>query len=83
MQVTEFGMLMLVKPLQPENAAFPMLVTSLLIITFLILELPANQLNICLQWNVTFVRALQYANAFSPIADTELGMLMLVKPIQR
>ena len=38
MLVTLFGIVMLIKPLQLENASFPMLVTPSSITTFLTLE---------------------------------------------
>ena len=42
MLVTELGMVMLVRPLQPQNASSPMLVTELPIVTLVRLVQPEN-----------------------------------------
>ena len=78
-------MTILVRLLQPENAALPMEVT----------ELPMSMLARCVQLKKAFsliavtelgmtilVRLLQPENASLPISVTELGMTMLVRPLQ-
>ena len=89
-------MVRLVKPLQPENAPGPIEVTELGIIVFshpLINVFVAVSI-MALQFSresytelplSTFmlVKPLQLPNALLPIEVTDLGMVTLVKPLQR
>ena len=89
-------MVTLVKPLQPSNAQSPISVTELGIIVFLhpLINLFVAVSIMALQFSresytelplSTFilVKPLQLPNALLPIEVTELGMVMLVKPLQR
>ena len=86
----------LVKPLQPENAYQPIEVTDLgmivllhpLINVFVAVSIMALQFSRESYTELplsTFmlVKPLQLPNALLPIEVTELGMVMLVKPLQR
>ena len=85
----------LVKPLQPENELLPIEVTELGMIVFLhpLINVFVAVSIMALQFSresytelalSTFmlVKPLQPQNALKPIEVTELGMVMLVKPLQ-
>ena len=91
MVVTELGMDMLVRPLQPENAELPMDVTVLGIMVFwqprinILLAVSIIALQLLRESNIVFpldtvilVKPLQPENAFSPMVVTELGIVTLV-----
>ena len=82
--VTLLGMLMLVKPVQPENELLGMLVPPLITTVFRddgTLELPPNmEVNVWLVvGNVILINSLQFLNASAPMLVTLSGMVMLVK----
>ena len=95
MLVTEFGMVMLVNPLQPENAELPMLVIEFGIMVFLH---PAIKVLVCVsiialqllrlsyfvfpEATTIFVKPSQFLNAEEAMLVTEFGIVMLVKPVQ-
>ena len=86
-------MVTLVKPLQPEKAELPIEVTELWMVVFLqpaskvfvavsiiALQLSLESyLELPLSTTIDF-KPLQKEKTLSPIEETELGMLMLVKP---
>jgi hypothetical protein len=91
MLVTEFGIVMLVRPEQSSNAFSPILVTVLGIIVFLHPTTSAlfDFLMIALQLSresnfrlplstVMLARPVHEPNTFSPIEETELGIVILV-----
>ena len=77
--------LIVVKPLQFENASLPIEVTELPIVT---LVKERHRSNACVPMEVTesgmviFVRLRHPRNAMLPMEVTELGMVMLVNPLQ-
>ena len=85
MLVTLFGMVMLVKPVQLENALFPMLVTPSGIVTspeqiFPSIKIPftiTSEFSCCL-----FVNQSVPENAEVPMLVTLLGIVMSVKLLQ-
>ena len=95
MLVTDEGMVMLVKPVQPENADSPMVVTELGMVVFLqlatsvlvavsmmALQSLRESYFVLPASTLMLVRPEQPANAASPMVVTELGMVMLVRPEQ-
>ena len=94
-EVTELGMVTLVKPLQPRKAEEPMEVTELGMVVFLqpTSKVFAAVLIIALQLSLeSYVelplsttidsKPLQLEKADLPIEVTELGIVTLVKPLQ-
>jgi len=95
MLVTEFGMVMLVRPVQQKNAPSLMLVTEFGIIVvlqpcikvFVAVSIIALQLSLLSNIvfpvsTVIFTKLLHFINAASPIPNTDLGILILVKLLQ-
>ena len=95
MSVTELGMVMLVKPVQPENALYRMLVTDegmvvalqptmrvLLAVPIMALQLLRESYFVFPASTLILVKPVQRSNAKLPMLVTELGMVMLVKPVQ-
>ena len=97
MLVTLAGMVMLVKPLRPENALWPMLITPLGMVTLpfrLAAEgthtmavaenntLSLTEKFVLAESTVMLVKPVQPENALVPMLVTLAGMVMLVKPLQ-
>ena len=86
MFVTLFGIVTLVKPLQPENAELLMFVTPSSITTFVILfDDPNTLLKPCLRTQseiVTLIRPLQSENADHLMFVTLFGIVTLVRSLQ-
>ena len=71
-----------VRPVQPEKAPYPMLVTPSPNTTSFMEEFPPNQLPTFAQLIVTCSKLLQPENASLPMLVTPLGMTMEVRPSQ-
>ena len=95
MLVTEFGMVTLVRPEQPQNAELPMLVTEFGITVFIhpeinvfvfvsiiALQLSRESYFGFPESTSIVVRLEQSENAEPPMMVTELGMVTLVRPEQ-
>ena len=85
MLVTLSGMVMLVKPVQPEKAQSPMLVTLLPIVTLVNLVQPEKALSpmlVTLTGIVTLVNPVQPEKVSLPMLVTLSEMVMLVNPVQ-
>ena len=93
--VTELGMVTLVRLVQPENAFHPMVVTEegimvalqpstsvLLAVSMIALQLSRESYFVLPAATLMLVRPMQPANAPLPMVVTELGMVMLVRPVQ-
>ena len=85
MEVTEFGIVTLVRLVQPENEDSDIDETELGMIKSpdkpLQLQNAAFPIDKIELGRLKLVRFLQYQNAFSPIEVTEFGIVTLVKPL--
>ena len=79
MLVTLFGIVTEVRPLQPEKASSPMLVTSPPIMILSILPFQLNQLPISLQCNSIDFNPRQASKASSPMFVTLFGIVTEVR----
>jgi hypothetical protein len=77
--VTELGIMIFVRPVQPENAFWPIEVTSLPNMTSLILGRSSNHDPISLAWIIILVKFGQSLNVSRLMSVTEQGMVMLVR----
>ena len=85
MRVTPFGMLMLVKPAQSENAKFPMLVTLSGIVTFPEQAVPSIKISFTITNGLSFCLFINQGvpeNADPPMLVTLLGIVMFAKLLQ-